>query len=106
MKHKPVKSAIVTSLDTELSDDEHIAASQERQKTLQSIHNYEQITASTSTSVSHSNVPTGPAGVQTLDLPVTHSPGGTLSLTNFSSQPKSLLSKCRFDSAVTIVRKQ
>ncbi|KAH3853068.1 hypothetical protein DPMN_095591 [Dreissena polymorpha] len=105
MIHKPVKSAIVTSLDTEMSDDELIAASQERQKTLQSMHNYEKITG-TSTSVSHSNVPTGPAGVQTLDLRVTHSPGGTLSLTNFSSQPKSLFSECRFNSAVTIVLKQ
>ncbi|KAH3853070.1 hypothetical protein DPMN_095593 [Dreissena polymorpha] len=93
MIHTPVKSAIVRSLDTEMSDDELIAASQERQNTLQSMHNYEQITG-TSTTVSHSNVPTGPAGVQTLDLRVTHSPGGTLSLTNFSSQPKSLFSEC------------
>ncbi|KAH3798952.1 hypothetical protein DPMN_110125 [Dreissena polymorpha] len=79
MIHKPVKSATLTSLDTGMSDDELIAASQEIENALQSIHNYEQITASTSTSVSPSKVPTGP-GVQTLDLPVTHSPGGTLNV--------------------------
>jgi len=105
--HNPIKRAkseTITTPSTEqvddfnvqeddMSDGELVASSQEIERTLQNITSYEQ-------------VPDITRPVQSVNLPIHHSPGGSLSLTQFRSNPQSLFSNCTFNSPLTIIMKQ
>jgi len=93
--HVPAK---VENAQTEFSDDvsdqEMIHASQEIERTLQSIDSYEEVPL---------KEPLQP--VQRIDIPVVHSPGGTMGISNFMSMPQTLFSGCTFHHPVNITFK-
>ena len=74
-------------LTSEISDEDLVIASQELESALATIKDYEN-------------------RGQVLNLPVTHSPGGTLSLSKSTFEPKSLFNGCTFNQPVNIIFKQ
>jgi len=71
-----------------------VPVSQEIERTLQSIDSYEEVP---------SKEPLQP--VLRTDIPVVHSPGGTIGISNFMSMPQALFSGCTFHHPVNITFK-